>query len=138
MELRYLPLSPDVADDEQLARFLTSSSQYNLAGPKPSAFLPSPKDRETSVFRLDPEGRDELWETGDTQVASSGRTCKGAAFVKANSVREIHLAVRSSEPPPKHAVIEGWPWHDADPDLQRAQQRQLALALASKASHLLR
>ena len=28
--------------------------------------------------------------------------------------------VLSAEPPPAHANIEGWPWMEADPQLQKA------------------
>jgi len=53
---------PDiVADDEDLARFLTSSSQFNIRMAKPAAFLPSASDRETSVFR---HGAEPLRELG--------------------------------------------------------------------------
>jgi ATP-dependent exoDNAse (exonuclease V) beta subunit len=40
-----------VADDEDLARFLTSRSQFNAQMAKPAAFLPAVNDRETSVLQ---------------------------------------------------------------------------------------
>jgi hypothetical protein len=129
---------PDiVADGEDLARFLTSSSQFNAQMAKPAAFLPSASDRETSVFRHGSEPRDALWMIGDTHVAGS-RTVHGAAIVKAGAVRSSSLEVVADEPPPRHAVINGWPWLDEDPELQKAQQKERALLIASGAMLLLR
>jgi len=51
-----------IADDEDIARFLTSSSLFNTTMAKPAAFMPSPADRETSVFRHAGEPRDQLWD----------------------------------------------------------------------------
>jgi hypothetical protein len=51
-----------VADDEDLARFLTSSNHFNVRMVKPAAFLPS-SDDETSVFRHGAEPRADLWTT---------------------------------------------------------------------------
>ena len=75
-----------VAGDEDLARFLTSSSQFNAQMAKPAAFLPSAGDRETSVFRHGSEPRDALWAIGDEHAARS-RTLHGAAIVKSTMSR---------------------------------------------------
>jgi hypothetical protein len=124
---------PDiVADDEDLARFLTSSSQFNAQMAKPAAFLPSPRERETSVFRHGSEPRDALWAIGVRHVTRD-RAIHGAAIVKAGDVRAVPLEVTSAEPPPRHAAISGWPWLDNDPELQRAQQKERAVQVASKA-----
>jgi hypothetical protein len=120
-----------VDDDEDLARFLVQSSHFNSTSVKPSAFLPSPKDRETSVSRHGPEPLERLWACG--LVAAGGRGLYGAAIVKTASVRAAQLEVSPDEPPERHAVIRGWPWHESDPELQKAQQKQRALLLASAA-----
>jgi hypothetical protein len=74
---------PDlVADDEDLARFLTSSGQFNAQMAKPPAFLPSTSDRETSVFRHGSDPRAALWALGNEHAAGN-RTLHGAAIVKA-------------------------------------------------------
>lgn len=125
---------PDlVGDDEDLARFLTSSSQFNAQMAKPSAFLPSVRDRETSVFRHGGEPRATLWALGDEHAAGN-RTVHGAAIIKARDVRAAQLDVVAEEPPPRHAVIQGWPWLDGDPELQKAQQKERAVLVASKAA----
>jgi hypothetical protein len=124
---------PDiVADDEDLARFLTSSSQFNFRMAKPAAFLRSASDRETSVFRHGAEPFRELWAIGEQHVANN-RTLHAAAIVKARDVRVALLDVIADEPPLLHAAIRGWPWLDNDPDLQKAQQKERALLVASKA-----
>ena len=121
-----------VSDDEGLARFLTSSSQFNAKGPKPLAFLPSGNHRETSVFRHGGEPRDALWAIWDEHVARA-RTLHGAALVTAGDVRAAQLEVMASEPPPRHAAITGWPWRDDDPELQKAQQKERAALVAGTA-----
>lgn len=121
-----------IADDEDLARYLTSSSQFSAVMVKPAAFLPNPKDRETSVFRHGSEPRDKLWAIG-VEYAAGGRNLHGAAICRAHHVREAQLEVVAEEPPPRHAAIKGWLFSEADPELQKARQKELALLIASKA-----
>jgi len=121
-----------IEDDEDLARFLMSSSHFNATMAKPAAFLPSPSDRESSVIRHGSEPRAELWIIGARDVAG-GRTIRGAAIVKAGDVRSAKLQVTAAEPPPRHAAITGWPWLANDPELQKAQQKERAAEVAGKA-----
>lgn len=123
---------PDhVDDDEDLARYLTQSSQFNVTMAKPSAFLPNPRDRETSVSRHGMEPLEGLWALG--VEAAGPRNLHGAAIVKTRSVRAVHLSVEADEPPPRHAAIREWPWDEADPELQKAKQKELAALIASQA-----
>ena len=118
-----------VADDENLSRFLTQGGQFNSFGAKPAAFLPNPKYRNTSVFRLgnEPDRLRQVWEESTT----GGRTLKAAAICRAKDVRAVRLDVLAKEPPPAHANIEDWPWNETDPELQKARQLELAGQLAS-------
>lgn len=125
-----------VGDGEDLARFLTSSAHLSSVAVKQGAFLPNPRDRETSVFRQGSEPAPALWALGQSVVAGTERSLKGAAILKARHVRQAGLDVRSSEPPPRHAAIVGWPWL-GDPELQKAQQKERAILLAQQ-SELLR
>jgi hypothetical protein len=118
-----------VDDDEALARFLTSSSQFNSLMVKPTAFLPNPKNGETSVFRHAAEPRDALWEIGAAYVVGD-RTLHGAAVFKARYVREAGLEVKAHEPPPRHANIVGWPAAGLDQQMIRAEQKERALVIA--------
>ena len=123
---------PDViADEEDIARFLTQSNQFNATMAKPSAFLPNPKDRETSVSRHGREPSERLWQLG--AAAAGDRTLYGAAILKAHAVRSVGLELTADEPPDFHAVITGWPWLNNDPELQRAQQKERSVLLASAA-----
>lgn len=130
-------LPEQVLDNEDLARFLVQSNQYNTMLVKPTAFLPSPKSRETSVSRHGAKPLDHLWELG--AVAAGERKLHGAAIIRAQVVATAQLTVVADEPPPRHAVIRDWPWIDGDPELQKAQQKEKAVSLASAAgSPLLR
>ena len=123
---------PDTVDDrEDLARFLTSSNYFNLTSVRAAAFLPSPKDRETSVFRHGSEPADQLWSIGRQNLGS--QKLHGAAIVKAADVRATLLEVVADEPPHRHAAIRNWPQFGADPEQQKAQQKERALQIASKA-----
>ena len=116
-----------VADDEELSRFLTQSNQYGTMGARAASFLPNPKPRNMSVFR----GTDfaVLRRTFEAS-RTDGRTAKAVAVIVARAVRAVGLEVMAVEPPPAHANVEGWPWSDADLDLQKARQLELAGRLA--------
>ena len=123
-----------VADDEDLARFLTSSNQFSTQMVKPAAFLPSVRDHETSVFRHGGEPLEALWAIGDAHLPRF----HGAAVIKAHEVRAVLLDVIADEPPQRHGAIIGWPWLDGDPIEQKARQKERALQIASKAALLRR
>jgi hypothetical protein len=128
---------PDlIAGEEDLARFLTQSNQFNASMAKPAAFLPTPKDRETSVSRHGRNPLENLWALG--RDAAGSRNLYGAAIFKASTVRNAQLEVMADEPPPRHAAIRSWPWIDSDPDLQKAEQKKQAMLIASEAELLLR
>jgi hypothetical protein len=125
-----------VTDEEDLARFLVSSSQFNTKVVKHGAFLAS-LNEVTSVFRHGSEPRNALWEIGLTHAAGA-RTLHGAAIVKTHDVRAVPLEVAADEPPARHAEIRGWVVNNNDPDLQKAQRKQQAMEIASKAVLLMR
>lgn len=125
-------LPETVADDEDVARFLTQSSHFTKQHVQPSAFLPS-KDRETSVSRHGCEPLESLRSIGLAVAEAGGRKLYGAAMFKAGDVRAASLEIVPDEPPERHAVIRRWPWIDNDPKLRKAQQSEHALVLASAA-----
>jgi hypothetical protein len=135
MEILPSGLPDIVADEEDLARFITSSGQYNAKGAKPSVFMPEIEDRETSVFRHNGKPPDELWTVGE-EHAAQGRTIRGAAIIKARDVRTAQLDVFADEPPPRHAAIRNWPWTEPDPDMRKAKHKELAILLAKDAQFL--
>ncbi|MDH4188555.1 MAG: hypothetical protein OEV08_16335 [Nitrospira sp.] len=129
-------LSEVIVDDEDLARFLTSSSHFNSQMAKPAAFLPQPHDRETSIFRHGNTPLEGLREIGFRYVAG-GRNLHGAAIFKAHHVRAAQLDVVADEPPPRHAAIRNWPWFESDPELQKAKQKEMAAVISSEAKLVL-
>ena len=126
-----------VEDSEPVARFLTSTSQFNAHGPKRSAFMPNPHDGTTSVFRHHVEPRSALWKLA-IDFAVGERTLYGAAILIVQNVRAIGLAVVSDEDPIRHAVITNWPTNIDDPELEKAQRMEKALAIAAKDELILR
>ncbi len=126
-------LPEHVADGEDLARFLTSSGHYNASAARPAAFLPNPKNGETSIFRHGAEPLGELKAIAQAEVGAE-RRIHGAAIVNASAIREAKLEVRAKEPPPRHADIVGWPWSKDDPDFGKAEQKELAALIAQKAT----
>jgi hypothetical protein len=125
-----------VGNDENLARFLIQSNHFNQSGVKPVAFLPNLKNGETSVFRHGVENLESLWRIGHEHMANN-RTLHGVAIVKANIVRKAILDVVAKEPPARHANIIDWPCN-ADPELQKAKQKDIANQIAQHAELLRR
>lgn len=123
-------LPETVADDETVSRFLTHSNQFTPTMAKGAAFMPNPKYRNTSVFRigLKPDVLLQTWKT----TTNGERTLKAVALVTAADVRSAGLKVIVEEPPPAHANIDGWPWLENDPDIQKARQKEMANQIASK------
>jgi len=125
-----------IGADEDLARFLTQSSQFTKVMVKPAAFLPS-SSGETSVSRAGPEifgaaVGDRACGRGQTDPIRS-RHLKAAAVT-------APLRVDADEPPPCHAALRGWPVQATDPQLQKAQRKRLAefLAIAAGAPVFIR
>lgn len=79
-----------VADDEDLARFLTQSNHFNALLVKPAAFLPHAASRNTSVSRHRRVPLDGLKALGE--AAARTRKLYGAAMLKAADVRNATRA----------------------------------------------
>jgi hypothetical protein len=125
-------LPEQIRDEEDLARFLTSSSHLSAVMVKPAAFLPRPDNPETSVFRHGADPREDLWALAREHIGAA-RNLHGVAILIARDVRATGLDAVSSEPPPRHANITGWASHPDDPDLARARRKEQALSLAQQA-----
>jgi hypothetical protein len=124
-----------VADDEDIARFLTSSGHFNAKMVKPSAFQPDPDHHEKSVCRHGKEPQDDLRQLA-TEYLRPGTKLLGVGICKAADVRAVKLDVLAFEPPPRHANIIGWPVIE-DSDLQKAKDKELAGAIASKCERVI-
>jgi len=112
-----------VADTENLTRFLTQSSHFNSFGAKPSVFLPNPRSRNTSIFRIERDAGAvrQAWEA---HAAGAERVLRGYAVVIASDVRSQSLEIVAEEPPPAHANLENWPWIEDDPELQEGEAKR--------------
>ena len=130
-------LPEHVGDGGDVARFLTSSGHYNPTAVKLAAFMPNPRNGETSVFRHGAETLEALKGIAQAEVGAD-RRIHGAAIVKASVVREAQLEVRAKEPPLRHADIIGWKWSIEDPEFGKAEQKELAALIAQKAGFPLR
>lgn len=131
-----------VSDAEDLSRFLTSSNDFveSKGIVKPRAFLPNPKNLETSVFRHSAQPADRLWEIAAAEIPPE-RTVYGAGIVKAEIVRKADLEVMADENPPngpRHANIVGWPELPNDPEEQKNIWKDRANVIASEAVLILR
>lgn len=125
-------LPPAVGDQEEVARSITSSSWIAASKGriKHPAFLPAPDD-DTSVFRCSGLSADRI----RTLIPTERVTEHGAAVVRVDAVRRVHLDVVAAEPPARHANIRGWPV-GADPDLRKAERKRVALGIAEAARHV--
>lgn len=121
-----------VADEEDLARFLTSRGHFNSTMVRPVAFLPNPADRKKSVAR---QGKEPITELRALAAEYLPPTTKayGAGICTASEVRKVGLQFDANEPPRRHADIVGWPVND-DPALQKAADLERAGQLASACS----
>jgi hypothetical protein len=133
-------LPEDVGDAEEVVRFLTASNHYRSNPARRvyyAAYLPNPADWETSVFRRDGFDAARMWVEAD-QVLS--RRAIGVGLCTAAEIRKAEIEVVAMEPPPRHANLTRWPMTgDADdPDLRKARHREIALAIATAATLVLR
>lgn len=127
-------LPKTVGNEETIARFVFSSSHYNTLGVKPAAFLPNPKNGETSVFRHTELWRDVLIESGKAIARDRGSRFHGTAYIESRIVFDAQLDLKAAEPPPCHANIIGWPVVANDSASQKAKQKECALLIAQAAS----
>ena len=114
---------------EILSRFIMQTNWYRPSDncARYAAFMPNPKNRETSVYRISGISDKEIWEIGDREVGENrGKPILGRADVGASFVIKKGLNVVPSEPPVRHANIVGWPE-------EKSEQRLIALELAAEA-----
>jgi hypothetical protein len=119
------PITPS----EVLSRFIMQTNWYRLSDNcvRYAAFMPNPKNGETSVYRISGISDREVWEIGDREVGlKRDKPILGRADIGASFVITKGLNVVPSEPPIRHANIIGWPE-------QKSEQRLVALELAAEA-----
>lgn len=104
-------LTATVGDDENIARFIFSSSHFaqGTSRVKYGAYQPA-KNRQASVYRIYELSTNEVWDIGAEYVESGQRKIRAYAEVKTLDVTRQKLKV---EPDTKvhfrHANIVAWP-----------------------------
>ena len=118
-----------VEQTETLSRFILQKNWYKPSTQtvRHTAFLPNPKNGQTSVYRTSEITDEEIWGIGDREVAvKRGKPVLGRADIIADVVISRDLVINPSEPPERHANITGW----SD---EPSKQRLIALELAAEA-----
>jgi hypothetical protein len=129
-----MPWPGEIADGDSMATFIVENSKFTRDGIDHRQLMPSNRYGNTSVFRIDGLGADEIAQVGHGEVAlpRAKPGILGWAELQAADVRSTTpLTVNPDEPPSRHAVIESWP-------AQPQHRRTLALALASKVRAVVR
>jgi hypothetical protein len=102
-------IGSELLPNERLSRYIFSRSQFTPGRVKPRAFEPPP-DLKLSVFRIDGLDEKKIWEIGLHDARGpSNRTLHARGDVTVAIVKGVSLHARREEPPPRHAVINGWP-----------------------------
>lgn len=123
---------PIVGANENLSRFIFSTSHFSRKALRVKAEAYMPSSGEVSVFRIDGLSAAKVWEIGDEIAVKRGRTLYAHGDIKASEVASAGLTTVPSEPPPRHANIEGWPVSD------KPRQKLIALQLAAVATLVLK
>jgi hypothetical protein len=125
-----------IGPTEPLTRFIVDADHFNASRSqvKYRAFWPRPSEQELSIMRIDGLQPDDVWSLGDTIVAAGRTILARADFVLAavRNARANHtsLDVIPDEPPPRHALIVGWPREEREIRKSLAQQVASAARLA--------
>lgn len=102
-------LPPVVAADEPISRFLLHSRGYFSAENrrvKRRAFMPDPKDKETSCYRTQGMSAYQIWEHCRKYVME--RFHGRAEIVAAEITNVGPLQLRPDNDPPRHVSITNW------------------------------
>jgi len=123
-------VSDSVDPAEPIARFVLSKNDYRSDGTvRHRLFLPSPKTRQTSVFRIAGLSENQIWEIGDNEVVQKRRpplSLTGRADLLVRQVLTTGLHIDADDIPPRHANITNWP-------IEQSAQRLIAMELAGMA-----
>ena len=118
-----------VEEVETLSRFIFQTNWYRTSNQsvRHTAFMPNPKNGETSVYRTSEITDEEIWNIGNREVSvKRGKPILGRADIIAGVVISRDLEINPSESPERHANITGWPD-------EPSKRRLIALELAAEA-----
>ena len=135
-----LPPTSDspIADDERISRLIFDNEHFTASTGNVSfrVFLPPNNGNfteEVSVLRTNGIGEPDIWRCSDqVRHGALARADFVAYSVTLTAVAGRRLRVVPSEPPPKHALLLGWP-----PVIERELRKQLAQKLREAARPVL-
>lgn len=105
----------EIDSKEDLTRFIFNQNEFGRnATPhyvKGRAFEPRADNLETSVFRTSELDENGFWEVGARVHRDRPLNLHlyGGATVSVETIVNVGLNVKPSEPPERHALIVGWP-----------------------------
>lgn len=118
---------PVVSATEPLTRYTFSRSELSNARPRPSAFLPNPKNGKTSVFRTLGLAAAQIWRIG-IEIVGSKRGKAPVAYATFSASVPLSLGL-SVEPEVslhrRHADLCNWP-------AEKERQKEIANELRAK------
>lgn len=126
-----------ISDDERLSRFIFDRDAFTASTGRVNfrQFLP-PKAvahaEEVSAMRTELLAEQRVWSLGqETAAAGSGRRVRARGDFRAPAVRASRagawqLDVRPFVPPPRHALVVGWP-PVSERDARKSLAQQLRL-----------
>lgn len=139
-ETSSIPAPAALTDTERLSRYAMNKDDVIVTKQelRYRVFLPAPKEAELSIMRTDALDDEAVWSLGDLVGEASQRRAYGRGDFTTPDVRGIskeqwRLSVRPDEPPPGHAVIEGWP-----PAIEPEMRKSIAQELRARAKHVIR
>jgi len=103
-------LDTDPVADEPLVHYIFSRSHFapTKGRVKPAAFEVPEDDPALSVYRIQGLNEPSIWVLGQ-RFAAGGRTLHARAQLTVAQATPPPLVIAREEPPPRHAVVTGWP-----------------------------
>ena len=122
-------LLQDVDPQERISRYLLLQKSFDAKAQivfaqafKPPRPKPESPVRQTSVYRTQGVGENEIWELGDRYVTAlhpKHWPVLGRADLTAKDVSDADLTiVPHPDPHPRHADMEGWPSQDEEVEMK--------------------
>src|SRR5213594_884773 len=130
LRLDWIPRS--VSPSERISRFILDKRYIKKGLVSSAAFMPSPKTKDISVYRIAGCSERRIWLIGDLFVARKRKDNRNRILARADVESGLVFQqglkiVASLSPHPRHADVTNWPD-------DRAQQKDKAVTLAQGAS----
>jgi hypothetical protein len=97
---------------ELISRFVFDKKRINSDRVHFRVFF-DPNSDGLSVSRTSDLSADDVWALGDVAGGARGPAI-GCGDMRAEEIRSLDLEILPDEPPPRHALVTGWPTSDKD------------------------